>query len=101
MWKALEADKREAKVGVAGLCKDASIRWRTFLACTIMVLQQLTGINFFVFYATTILQGLGVDNPLETNCMMNGARVLGVCVGISLIASDSRFGGRRNMLILA
>lgn len=101
IWEALEVDKREPKMSMAGLVKDASIRWRTFLACAIMVLQQATGINFFIFYATTILQGLGVDNPLETNCMMNGAHVLGIFVGIYLIDSNSRFGGRRNMLVLA
>merc|ERR1711920_1037496 len=66
-----------------------------------MVLQQFTGINFFIFYATTILQGLGVDNPLATNCMNNGAHVLGIFIGIYLIDSNSRFGGRRNMLVLA
>lgn len=101
MWQALEAEKAEPKVHLAGLCKDVSIRWRTFLACAIMVLQQFTGINFFIFYATTILQGLGVRNPLATNCMMNGAHVLGILVGIYLIDSNSKFGGRRNMLILS
>merc|ERR1719188_1990489 len=32
---------------------------------------------------------------------MNGAHVLGIFLGIYLIDSNSRFGGRRNMLVLA
>jgi len=101
MWEAIEAERAAPKLGYRGLLRDSSIRWRVFLACALMVLQQFTGVNFFIFYATTILQGLGVDNPLAANCMMNGAHILGILVAIYLIDSNSKLGGRKNMLILS
>jgi len=83
------------KVGWAGLFKDSSIRWRTFLACAIMIFQQLTGVNVFLGYASTIFAGIGITNPLEFNALFNLAQVVGIFVGIALIDWGSWLGGRR------
>jgi len=101
MWQAMQAEVDMPKVNVAGLFKDASIAWRTFLAVTIMVMQQATGINFFINYSTTILQGMGMNNPLTICCLFNGTQVIGILLGIYLIDSNSMFGGRRNMFVFA
>merc|ERR1712113_19029 len=101
MWQAMEMEKEAPKIRVAGLFKDASIAWRTFLAVTIMVMQQATGINFFINYSTTILEGMGMNNPLTICCLFNGTQVIGILLGIYLIDSNSKFGGRRNMFVMA
>lgn len=101
MWEAIESEKEVPKLSIAGLCNDSSIRWRTFLACTIMWLQQMTGINVFIGYSSTIFQSIGMENPLLTATLFNGIQVFGILLGIYLVDSDLRLGGRRNMLILA
>jgi len=101
MWEAIESEKEVPKLSIAGLCQDSSIRWRTFLACIIMWLQQMTGINFFIGYSSTIFQSIGMDDPLLTATLFNGIQVFGILLGIYLVDSNSRLGGRRNMLVLA
>merc|ERR1711920_101965 len=74
---------------------------RTFLAVAIMIMQQATGINFFINYSTTVLQEMGMTNPLTVACLFNGTQVIGILIGIYLIDSNSMLGGRRNMFVLA
>jgi len=66
--------------GAAGLADLADCKPQLFIGCTMMVLQQFTGINAVIFYSTEIFSDAGVNGA--TGSLI----VMGVQVVITAIA---------------
>ncbi|KAK1247277.1 hypothetical protein MKX07_002186 [Trichoderma sp. CBMAI-0711] len=69
---------------------------RTFTGCGIQMLQQLTGINFIMYYSTTFFGGSGVDSPYTKSLIIQVINVVSTFVGVFVIES----WGRRKLLIV-
>lgn len=69
---------------------------RTFTGCGIQMLQQLTGINFIMYYSTTFFGGSGVDSPYTKSLIIQIINVVSTFVGVFVIES----WGRRKLLIV-
>nr|NP_001106319.1 uncharacterized protein LOC100127272 [Xenopus laevis]AAI54994.1 LOC100127272 protein [Xenopus laevis] len=70
---------------------------RVFIGCFLQIAQQLTGVNAFLGYASTIFGNLGITDPLLFNCIFNAVMVVGVVAGLLLL--DAKAGGRRKQLM--
>ena len=44
--------------------------YRTIIGMVLQSLQQLTGINFFLYFGTTIFKGVGLSNPFITQMIL-------------------------------
>ena len=69
---------------------------RTFTGCALQMLQQLTGINFIMYYSTTFFGGVGVHSPLTKSLIINGINVVSTIPGLLVIES----WGRRKLLMI-
>lgn len=69
---------------------------RTFTGCILQMLQQLTGINFIMYYGTTFFGGTGVSNPHTKSLIINVINVVSTFPGLFVIES----WGRRSLLII-
>jgi len=95
----IEAEGQLEQVSYAALFREPSLRKRVLIAIWIQVAQQLTGVNAFLSYASTLFKDVGIENPYEFNVIWNGVFVLGCVAGLALI--DSKWGGRRSLLLVA
>lgn len=69
---------------------------RTLTGCVLQMLQQLTGINFIMYYSTTFFRGARVDNPYTISLIINIINVVSTIPGLLVIES----WGRRKLLIV-
>ena len=69
---------------------------RTFTGCFLQMLQQLTGINFIMYYSTTFFDGAGVQSPYTKSLIMNTINVVSTIPGLLVIES----WGRRRLLMI-
>lgn len=69
---------------------------RTFTGCALQILQQLTGINFIMYYSTTFFDGAGVQSPYTKSLIMNTINVVSTIPGLLVIES----WGRRKLLMI-
>lgn len=69
---------------------------RTFTGCGLQMLQQLTGINFIMYYSTTFFDGAGVQSPFSKSLIMNTINVVSTVPGLLVIES----WGRRRLLMI-
>jgi len=69
---------------------------RTFTGCALQTLQQLTGINFIMYYSTTFFGGVGVESPYAKSLIINGINVVSTIPGLLVIES----WGRRKLLMI-
>ncbi|KAL7901786.1 general substrate transporter [Trichoderma sp. SZMC 28014] len=69
---------------------------RTLTGCGIQILQQLTGINFIMYYSTTFFGGSGVDSPYTKSLIISIINFVSTFVGVFIIES----WGRRRLLIV-
>ncbi|CAI4218622.1 unnamed protein product [Parascedosporium putredinis] len=69
---------------------------RTLTGCVLQMLQQLTGINFIMYYSTTFFKGAGVDDPYTKSVIINVINVVSTFPGLLVIES----WGRRKLLIV-
>ncbi|PTD06666.1 putative glucose transporter rco-3 [Fusarium culmorum] len=74
---------------------NSSLGHRTLTGCVLQMLQQLTGINFVMYYGTTFFSRSGVSNPFIINLVM--IIVNCVCTIPGLIVIES--WGRRKLLM--
>lgn len=69
---------------------------RLFTGCGLQMLQQLTGINFIMYYSTTFFDGAGVQSPYVKSLIINIINVVSTFPGLLIIES----WGRRKLLML-
>ncbi|ODA79500.1 hypothetical protein RJ55_05093 [Drechmeria coniospora] len=69
---------------------------RTFTGCGLQMLQQLTGINFIMYYSTTFFGGVGVSSPYTKSLVINIINVVSTIPGLLIIES----WGRRRLLMV-
>lgn len=69
---------------------------RTFTGCALQMLQQLTGINFIMYYSTTFFDGAGVQSPYTKSLIINVINVVSTIPGLLVIES----WGRRKLLMI-
>lgn len=69
---------------------------RTFTGCGLQMLQQLTGINFIMYYGTTFFSGAGVSSPYIKSLILNVINAVATVPGLFVIES----WGRRNLLMV-
>ena len=69
---------------------------RTLTGCVVQSLQQLTGINFILYYSTTFFDGAGVESPYTKSLIINAVNVVGTLPGLSVIET----WGRRRLLMI-
>ncbi|GAP88706.1 putative glucose transporter rco-3 [Rosellinia necatrix] len=69
---------------------------RILTGCGLQMLQQLTGINFIMYYGTTFFLGAGVRNPFTISLVLNVINVVSTIPGLFVVES----WGRRKLLIV-
>lgn len=69
---------------------------RTFTGCGLQMLQQLTGINFIMYYGTTFFGRAGIDSPYTKSLIINVINVVSTLPGLFIIES----WGRRKLLMV-
>ncbi|KAJ4266152.1 glucose transporter [Fusarium torreyae] len=69
---------------------------RTFTGCGLQMLQQLTGINFIMYYSTTFFDGAGVESPYTKSLIINIINVVSTIPGLLVI----EHWGRRKLLMI-
>ncbi|KAI1414931.1 hexose transporter [Hypoxylon sp. FL1857] len=69
---------------------------RTLTGCGLQMLQQLTGINFIMYYGTTFFTSAGVKDPFLISLVMNVINVISTIPGLFVVES----WGRRKLLIV-
>jgi sugar porter (SP) family MFS transporter len=69
---------------------------RTLTGCGLQMLQQLTGINFIMYYSTSFFDGAGVESPYTKSLIINIINVVSTFPGLLVIES----WGRRKLLIV-
>lgn len=69
---------------------------RTLTGCGLQMLQQLTGINFIMYYGTTFFHGANVDSPFLISIITNIINVVSTLPGLFVVET----WGRRNLLMV-
>ncbi|KAK2003855.1 glucose transporter rco-3 [Colletotrichum falcatum] len=69
---------------------------RTLTGCGLQMLQQLTGINFIMYYSTSFFDGAKVENPYLKALIINIINVVSTVPGLLVIES----WGRRKLLMV-
>ncbi|KAF5687263.1 RCO3 glucose transporter [Fusarium circinatum] len=69
---------------------------RTFTGCGLQMLQQLTGINFIMYYSTSFFDGAGVESPYTKSLVINVINVVSTIPGLLVI---ERWGRRKLLMI--
>lgn len=69
---------------------------RILTGCGLQMLQQLTGVNFIMYYGTTFFKGANVSNPYLISCIINIVNVVSTIPGLLVVES----WGRRKLLIM-
>lgn len=69
---------------------------RTLTGCGLQMLQQLTGINFIMYYGTTFFTSAGVSDPFLISLVMNVINVVSTIPGLFVVET----WGRRKLLLV-
>jgi len=69
---------------------------RTLTGCGLQMLQQLTGVNFIMYYGTTFFVGAGVDDPFKISLILQIINTVSTLPGLLVVES----WGRRRLLIV-
>ncbi|KAI8963684.1 hexose transporter [Daldinia sp. FL1419] len=69
---------------------------RTLTGCCLQMLQQLTGINFIMYYGTTFFTSAGVSDPFLISLVMNVINVVSTIPGLFVVET----WGRRKLLMV-
>ncbi|KAG6126929.1 glucose transporter [Claviceps purpurea] len=76
-------------------CGSPHLGRRIFTGCGLQMLQQLTGINFILYYSTTFFNGVGINSPYTKSVIINVINVVSTVPGLLIIES----WGRRKLLM--
>ena len=93
--------KREKELGESSYLdcfrpSDNKILLRTLTGIFIQAFQQLTGINFIIYYGTVFFQNSGIHNPFLTAIAIN---IINTFMTIPGMWGVERFGRRRLLLV--
>ncbi|CAK7228980.1 glucose transporter [Sporothrix bragantina] len=69
---------------------------RTLTGCVLQILQQLTGVNFIMYYGTTFFQQAGIGNAFTVSLIINIVNAVSTLPGLFVVES----WGRRNLLMI-
>lgn len=69
---------------------------RTLTGCGLQMLQQLTGVNFIMYYGTVFFVGANVSNPFTISLVMQIINFVSTIPGLLVVES----WGRRKLLIV-
>ena len=69
---------------------------RTLTGCCLQMLQQLTGINFIMYYSTTFFAGAGIHNSFLIALIVQVVNMASTVPGLLVVES----WGRRNLLMI-
>lgn len=69
---------------------------RTLTGCGLQMLQQLTGINFIMYYGTSFFHGAGVSSPFLIALITNIVNVVSTVPGLFVVET----WGRRKLLLV-
>ena len=69
---------------------------RTLTGCGLQMLQQLTGVNFIMYYGTTFFIGAGVPDPFKISLIIQVINTVSTLPGLMVVES----WGRRRLLII-
>ncbi|ODQ82464.1 hypothetical protein BABINDRAFT_169770 [Babjeviella inositovora NRRL Y-12698] len=58
---------------------------RIAIGCTIMALQQLTGINYFFYYGTSLFSAAGIEDSYKTAIILGTVNVISSFFGVPLV----------------
>jgi sugar porter (SP) family MFS transporter len=77
-------------------CGSPHLGRRTLTGCGLQMLQQLTGVNFIMYYGTTFFNGAQISNPFQISLIMQVINVVSTVPGLLVVES----WGRRKLLIV-
>lgn len=66
------------------------VLYRVFLGISIMSLQQLSGINYFFYYGTSLFGDISNINPFATSIILGAVNVIGTIMCLPVIAKFPR-----------
>lgn len=69
---------------------------RTLTGCGLQILQQMTGVNFIMYYGTTFFNGVEISNPFTIMLIMQVINTVSTLPGLVVVES----WGRRNLLMI-
>lgn len=69
---------------------------RTLTGCGLQMLQQLTGVNFIMYYGTSFFNGVDISNPFLITVIMQVINTVSTVPGLLIVES----WGRRNLLMI-
>ncbi|KAL2263551.1 hypothetical protein VTK26DRAFT_6287 [Humicola hyalothermophila] len=69
---------------------------RTLTGCGLQMLQQLTGVNFIMYYGTTFFAGAGIQNEFTITLIIQVINMVSTLPGLFVVES----WGRRRLLIV-
>ncbi|KNC77464.1 hypothetical protein SARC_10075 [Sphaeroforma arctica JP610] len=99
IYEQLKAEEEAGSVSYGDLFSEANLRKRMLIGVFLQIAQQLTGVNAFLGYASTIFSAIGMTDPFLFNMIWNAVMVFGCAVGLAML--DSKIGGRRRQLLWA
>ena len=77
-------------------CGSPHLGRRTLTGCGLQMLQQLSGVNFIMYYGTTFFNGASIQNPFLISLIMQVINMVSTLPGLLVVES----WGRRNLLII-
>ena len=88
----VEADQGEARL--IEVFTGPRMLYRTILGMVLMGGQQLTGVNFFFYFGTTVFRATGISNSYITAIILASVNVTATIVGLTFVEKV----GRRKLL---
>lgn len=67
------------------LSNDSKVLYRIIVGTCIMMLQQLTGINYFFYYGTSLFGEISDMNPFGTTVILGAVNVVGTIIFLPII----------------
>lgn len=88
---------REEEAGAEGrkwseVFTGPRMRYRILLGMSIQAFQQLTGMNYFMYYGTTIFSSVGIENSFITQIILGAVNVVCTFPGLYMV---EKFGRRK------
>lgn len=71
------------------------MRYRILLGMAIQMFQQLTGMNYFMYFGTTIFSSVGIENSFVTQIVLGAVNVVCTFPGLYMV---DKFGRRKCLI---